>query len=59
MHSNETSGGGEVDDVELIIFKLGHFGVVAENESNSVASLTIPGCFREEVKGELIADASV
>ena len=59
MHYNKTSGGGEVDDVELIIFKFGHFGVVAENESNSVASLAIPGCFREEIKGELIDDASV
>ena len=43
VESDNLSGSSEVDDVELIIFKVGHIGVVAENECNSVTSLTVPG----------------
>ena len=53
------SGRCEVDDVKLVILKVGHFGVVAENEGNSVAARTIPGTSRCEIHGELITDGSV
>ena len=59
LESDKTGSFSEVDDVELIIFKVCHFGVVAENECNSVASLVIPGRGRSEVNGELVADDSV
>ena len=59
VESYLASDGSEVDNVELVVLQVGHFGVVAENEGNSVVSLRIPGVARCEIHGELITDGSV
>ena len=59
VHSNGANGASEVDNVELVVLQVGHFRVVAENEGNGVASLTVPGGGRCEINGELITDGSV
>ena len=59
VESYLASGGSEVDNVKLVVLQVGHFGVVAENEGNSVASRRIPGLARCEIHGELITDGSV
>ena len=43
VESDKLSGSSEVDDSELIVFKVRHLGVVAENECKGVASLIVPG----------------
>ena len=59
VESYLASDRSEVDNVELVVLQVGHFGVVAENEGNSVVSLRIPGGARCEIHGELITDGSV
>jgi hypothetical protein len=59
LHANEAII-SEVDNLELVVLQLGHCGVVAENEGNSVGTtLIIPGIARCEIHGELITDGSV
>ena len=59
VESDNLQGISEVDDVKLIILKVGYCVVVAENECDGVGSRTIPGNSRSEIDGELIADGSV
>jgi len=59
LHLNEATERSKVDNLELVVLQLGHCGVVAENEGNSVGTLTIPGFARCEIHGELITDGSV
>ena len=59
IKSDKLSGGSEVDNCKLIIFKFGHLRVVAEDEYNGFVSRFVPGSCRGEINSELITDTSI
>jgi len=57
--SDNLSSVRKVDNLELVVLKVGNSGIVAENERDRVLSLAVPGSLGCDISGDLITDTSV